>query len=144
MEAVSTGRFIGRPGPPYWRNAGPWAAVRPDRCVSRGATACARYVIHAVGPIYRRGQDGEGALLRSCYHESLWLAAEKKAQAIAFPCISTGVFRYPKAEACQIATDTVLAWLEDNEHPGRVVFCCFEPSDVTLYGDRILGQIPPK
>jgi O-acetyl-ADP-ribose deacetylase (regulator of RNase III) len=97
----------------------------------------ARYVIHAVGPIYETGGQGEADLLRSCYQDSLRLAAEKQAGTIAFPCISTGVYRYPKAEACRIATDTVFAWLQDNEHPGRVLFCCFETADVTLYQDRL-------
>jgi O-acetyl-ADP-ribose deacetylase (regulator of RNase III) len=97
----------------------------------------ARYVIHAVGPIYETGGQGEADLLRSCYQDSLRLAAEKQAGTIAFPCISTGVYQYPKAEACRIATDTVFAWLQDNEHPGRVLFCCFETADVTLYQDRL-------
>ena len=97
----------------------------------------ARYVIHAVGPIYQTGRQGEADLLRSCYQDSLRLAAEKQAGTIAFPCISTGVYRYPKAEACRIATDTVFAWLQENEHPGRVLFCCFETADVTLYQDRL-------
>ena len=97
----------------------------------------ARYVIHAVGPIYQTGRQGEAELLRSCYQSSLRLAAEKQAATIAFPCISTGVFGYPKAEACRLATDTVFAWLENNEHPGRVLFCCFETADMALYQDRL-------
>ena len=105
--------------------------------LTQGHRLRAKYVIHAVGPVYRAGQHGEADLLRSCYHESLRLAALKHAGAIAFPCISTGVFGYPKTEACQIATDTVLAWLKANEHLGRVIFCCFEPADVSLYHERL-------
>ena len=69
------------------------------------------YVIHAVGPVYHSGRNGEAELLYSCYQQSLGLAAEKRADSIAFPCISTGVYRYPKPEACQIAIDAVTTWL---------------------------------
>ena len=71
----------------------------------------ARHVIHAVGPIYEDGRSGEPALLRSCYEEALRLAHQHEAESIAFPCISTGVYGYPKDEACRIATDAVIAWL---------------------------------
>src|SRR5271165_222411 len=60
----------------------------------------ARHVIHTVGPVYHDGRQGEPDLLRSCYEESLRLATERQAGTIAFPCISTGVYGYPKAEAC--------------------------------------------
>src|SRR6202167_5001851 len=62
----------------------------------------ARYIIHTVGPIYH-GAHGEANLLRSCYDESLRLAAESSLESIAFPCISTGIYAYPKPEACAIA-----------------------------------------
>ena len=97
----------------------------------------ARHVIHAVGPVYRTGQEGEPELLRSCYEESLRLADQQRAEGIAFPCISTGVFGYPKADACCIATDAVLIHLRQREHPRRVVFCCFEAADAALYRDRL-------
>jgi O-acetyl-ADP-ribose deacetylase (regulator of RNase III) len=103
----------------------------------------AKYVIHAVGPIYESGQEGEADLLRSCYQGALALAAEQKAQSIAFPCISTGVFGYPKTEACQIATDTVTSWMGTNEHPRRVIFCCFGVGDVALYRDMLREIIEP-
>src|SRR5271165_271881 len=95
----------------------------------------ARYVVHAVGPVYQSGRHGEADLLRSCYQEALRLAEEKQAGSIAFPCISTGVYGYPKADACGIATDAVIAWLSERAHPARVIFCCFEPTDAALYRD---------
>jgi O-acetyl-ADP-ribose deacetylase len=101
----------------------------------------ARHVIHAVGPVYEDGHRGEPALLRSCYEEALRLAHEHRAESIAFPCISTGVYGYPKDEACRIAVDAVVAWLRDHEHPGRVVFCCFGPTDARLYRDRLSTMI---
>jgi O-acetyl-ADP-ribose deacetylase len=97
----------------------------------------ARHVIHAVGPVYEDGHRGEPALLRSCYEEALRLAREHQAESIAFPCISTGVYGYPKDEACRIAIEAVVAWLRDHEHPERVVFCCFGPTDARLYRERL-------
>src|SRR5438552_1194312 len=66
--------------------------------ITRGYHLPARHVIHTVGPVYRSGRDGESQLLRSCYRESLSLAAEQELRTIAFPCISTGVYGYPKDE----------------------------------------------
>jgi len=103
----------------------------------------AKYVIHAVGPVYHSGRKGEADLLRSCYQQSLGLAAEKQAESIAFPCISTGVYRYPKPDACRIATDTVTAWLREYEHPARVIFCCYEIADVALYRDLLRDILEP-
>ncbi len=97
----------------------------------------ARHVLHAVGPVHRDGRSGEPGLLRSCYEEALRLAHEHQAESVAFPCISTGVYGYPKDEACRIATDAVIAWLESHEYPRRVVFCCFGEADARLYRDRL-------
>jgi O-acetyl-ADP-ribose deacetylase len=102
-----------------------------------GHRLLARHVIHAVGPMYGTGSDGEPERLRSCYHESLRLAEQVQAGSIAFPCISTGVFDYPKDEACRIAIDTVATWLREHEHPRRVIFCCFGPEDAKLYRERL-------
>ena len=97
----------------------------------------ARHVIHAVGPVYEDGHRGEPELLRSSYEEALRLAHGILAESIAFPCISTGVYGYPKDEACRIATEAMLAWLRDHEHPGRVIFCCFGPTDARLYREQL-------
>jgi O-acetyl-ADP-ribose deacetylase (regulator of RNase III) len=103
--------------------------------LTAGHRLLARYVIHAVGPVYRSGRAGEADLLRSCYEEALRLAAGKEAESIAFPCISTGIFGYPKPDACQVATHAVTSWLNAHDHPRRVIFCCFELADVALYRD---------
>jgi len=100
----------------------------------------AKYIIHAVGPVYQSGRQGEADLLRSCYQEALRLAEEKQAEAIAFPCISTGIYGYPKAAACLVATDGVISWLSEYAHPRRVIFCCYEATDAALYKDR-LGEL---
>jgi O-acetyl-ADP-ribose deacetylase (regulator of RNase III) len=94
-------------------------------------------VIHAVGPVYGTGRDGEADLLRCCYRESLRLAEQERAESIAFPCISTGIFGYPKDEACRLATEVVAAWLREHEHPRHVVFCCFGADDAARYRDQL-------
>jgi O-acetyl-ADP-ribose deacetylase len=80
----------------------------------------AKYVFHAVGPVYRDGQHGEPALLESCYSNCLALAAEREVRAISFPSISTGVYGYPIEEAAEIAVRTVATWLHDHTGPVRV------------------------
>src|SRR4051812_2551786 len=71
--------------------------------ITAGYRLPARHVIHTVGPVYCDGRGGEADLLRSCYRESLRLAAEAGLETVAFPCISTGVFGYPQREACEVA-----------------------------------------
>jgi O-acetyl-ADP-ribose deacetylase (regulator of RNase III) len=99
----------------------------------------ARYIIHTVGPVYDGGGYHEAELLRSCYRESLRLASDQAFKSIAFPCISTGVFGYPKTEACDIAVSAVIEWLATDVHPELVVFCCFEAEDTELYTARSIG-----
>jgi O-acetyl-ADP-ribose deacetylase (regulator of RNase III) len=81
----------------------------------------AKYVFHAVGPVYRDGQHGEPALLESCYLNCLKLAAERDVKTVSFPSISTGVYGYPLEEAAEIAVRTVAAWLQDHSGPVRVI-----------------------
>ena len=102
-----------------------------------GYSLPARKVIHAVGPIYRGGTAGEAQLLRSCYLESLRLAAEAGLATIAFPAISTGVYGYPKQEACAVAVAAVAEWLGAHELPRRVTFCCFGADDARLYRETL-------
>lgn len=99
----------------------------------------APHVIHTVGPVWYGGGHGEDDLLRSCYLSSLRLAAERQLRCVAFPCISTGVYGYPKDRACAVAVAAVEAWLRDNEWPAEVVFCCFDAADLELY-ERELGR----
>jgi O-acetyl-ADP-ribose deacetylase len=101
--------------------------------ITSGYLLPADYVIHAVGPIYQGGQHGEAELLASAYRAALELAADKRLIDIAFPCISTGIFSYPKAEACKIAIATVAEWLRTNGLPQKVIFCCFASDDADLY-----------
>jgi O-acetyl-ADP-ribose deacetylase len=77
----------------------------------------AQYIIHAVGPVYRGGGEGEADLLASCYRESLHLAAERGLRSIVFPAISTGIYGYPMNEAAEIALRETMAHLAQ---PGSI------------------------
>lgn len=105
--------------------------------ITRGYNLPARHVIHAVGPVYRGGERGEAELLASCYRNSLRLAEEHGLTSIAFPCISTGIYGYPKDEACEIAMKVVSDWLATHDLSETVIFCCFTESDAELYRARI-------
>ena len=96
-----------------------------------------RHVIHTVGPVWHGGRSGEAELLRSCYLESLRLACEAGLETIAFPAISTGVYGYPKAEACEVAVAAVTEWLAGHELPHTVTFCCFGANDAEVYRARL-------
>ena len=105
----------------------------------------ARHVIHTVGPVYHDGRSKERELLRSCYKESLRLAAEAGLQSVAFPCISTGVYGYPKDAACREAVAAVGEWLSAHDSPQSVAFCCFSADDAARYRKRLAesGQLEP-
>jgi O-acetyl-ADP-ribose deacetylase (regulator of RNase III) len=108
-----------------------------DARLTAGYRLPARYVIHTVGPVYRGGEHDEPALLSCCYRESLKLAAENGVESIAFPCISTGVYGYPKDQAAKIAVATVRDWLDEHDLPRKVVFCCFSEGDRGPYDDLL-------
>lgn len=113
---------------------------RPGKAVvTRGHRLPARWIIHTVGPIWGGGLDGEPAILASCYRESLALAAETGAESVAFPCISTGVYRYPMDRAARIAIREVRAFMAKNERPARVVFCTFSDGATEVY-QRLLSE----
>jgi O-acetyl-ADP-ribose deacetylase (regulator of RNase III) len=96
--------------------------------ITRGYRLKAKHVIHAVGPVWQGGERDEDQLLASCYSTALKLAAEHRLTSIAFPAISTGVYRFPPERAARIAVGTVAA--EVAAAPGlltQVVVCCFSP-----------------
>lgn len=108
--------------------------------ITCGYRLAARHIIHTVGPVYAGGGSGEAALLAACYRESLRLAAEAELESVVFPCISTGVFGYPKREACDIAVTTVTEWLATHTTPKIVTFCCFSSKDAELYRARLASS----
>jgi O-acetyl-ADP-ribose deacetylase (regulator of RNase III) len=97
--------------------------------ITRGYRLPAKHVIHAVGPVWNGGDSREEELLASCYRTSLDIAAARGLGAVAFPAISTGIYRFPANQAARIAVGTVVAELAAPRHGiDRVVFCCFAPS----------------
>jgi len=96
--------------------------------ITRGYRLKARHVIHAVGPVWNGGGSGEEALLASCYRTALDLAAANALTSIAYPAISTGVYRFPADLAARIAVGTVASEIAARPRGiARVVFCCFAP-----------------
>lgn len=101
--------------------------------ITTGGNLKAKYVIHAVGPIYRGGTQGEARLLASCYRASLQLARERGIKSLAFPSISTGAFAYPLDEAAGIALTTVRDFVEQNEGIELVRFVLFDQRTYEAY-----------
>lgn len=104
-----------------------------DAKITKGFNLRAKYVIHTVGPIWGDGLHGESQLLESCYWRSLEVAQENKIRSIAFPNISTGVYRFPKTKAAMIAIDTVKRFLLYSKTIDEVVFCCFDDENYAIY-----------
>lgn len=101
-----------------------------DAKLTPGFELPARFVIHTVGPVWQGGQAGEAALLERCYRRVFELARQSKLNSIAFSGISTGVYGYPKDQACRIALRVML----DNEKDfAQVIACCFSTEDAMLY-----------
>ncbi len=115
--------------------------ARPGEAkVTRGYRLPVKWVIHAVGPIWNGGEEGEDEALARCYRESLRLAAERTARSVAFPAISTGAYRFPLERATHIAVSEVRSALDRHRDIERVVFCCFSARDLEVY-DRIAGKV---
>ena len=132
-------------GPELLRACRPLGGCRTGEAkITPGFRLPARFVIHTVGPVWHGGTQGEGAALANCYRNSLRLAVQHAARSIAFPCISTGVYGYPFADATSIAVATVRSVLQDVDAIGDVVFCCFAPSDFEHYERRLAMDVQLK
>jgi len=94
----------------------------------------ARWIVHTPGPVWRGGALGEPQLLEDCYRNSFKRALEKGAKSIAFPCISTGVYGYPKEAAAYIAIRVMQEHVDGFE---RIIACCFSRDDAGLYRELI-------
>lgn len=106
--------------------------------MTQGYKLKARHVIHTVGPVWNGGQKGEADLLANCYRNSLQLAVDRSLATIAFPCISTGIYRFPAELAAEIAVATVRDFTATAESLTEVIFCCFSEKDLEHYG-ALLG-----
>jgi len=110
-----------------------------DAKITRGYRLPAKFVIHAVGPVWRGGGRGEAELLAGCYRNSLRIAIGKGLRSIAFPSISTGIYGYPIEEAAKVALETVNAVINPMTDPPEVIFCCFSRRDLMVY-ERLIEQ----
>ncbi|MCE1166047.1 MAG: O-acetyl-ADP-ribose deacetylase [Bacteroidetes bacterium] len=101
--------------------------------ITKGYNLKAKYVIHAVGPVWNGGTRGEEKLLAGCYANSLRLALEHRIESISFPAISTGVYGYPPDKAVKVAVSETLKFLRENPDFREVVFVCFDEHTYRLY-----------
>ena len=101
--------------------------------ITRGYRLPAKHVIHAVGPVWNGGGRGEDELLASCYRRAVELCRANSLASIAFPAISTGVYRFPADRAAGIAVKTVAEVLPSAPSLTRVIFCCFSPDSARLH-----------
>jgi O-acetyl-ADP-ribose deacetylase (regulator of RNase III) len=110
-------------------------SCKPGSAVATAAGALpARWVFHAVGPIYRGGAHGEPETLASCYRTCLSMAAERHARSISFPSISTGAYGYPVADAAKIALDVVTEFLQGAPaSPGEATFVLYDRPAYDVY-----------
>ncbi|VGO11527.1 O-acetyl-ADP-ribose deacetylase [Pontiella desulfatans] len=101
--------------------------------LTEGYSLPARFVIHAVGPVWSGGDQHEDELLASCYRTAMRLAEEHRIDSIAFPCISTGVYRFPFERACGIALAEIFRALDEGSRVKQVYCVCFSDADYETY-----------
>jgi O-acetyl-ADP-ribose deacetylase len=108
-----------------------------EAVITTGGNLPAKFVIHTVGPVWRLGNTQQTELLANAYYNSLKLAYENGLKTIAFPNISTGIYHFPKDEACEIAVTTVQDFLELQGDNGieEVIFVCFDEENYELYSN---------
>ncbi|MBF2067243.1 MAG: O-acetyl-ADP-ribose deacetylase [Calothrix sp. C42_A2020_038] len=110
-----------------------------DAKLTKGYRLPARFIIHTVGPVWRGGSHGEQELLAQCYRKCMQIAADKEFDTLAFPCISTGIYRYPKDIAAKLAVKICSEQLQKNGRPQRVIFCCYDQENYEIY-EKILPE----
>lgn len=101
--------------------------------MTKGYNLPANFIIHTVGPVWNNGLGEPEKLLESCYVNSLMIANDNDFKSIAFPCISTGIYKFPRIQAAKIAVRTVKEFCENHKIPSNVTFCCFLNEDAQIY-----------
>lgn len=96
-------------------------------------------VIHTVGPVWQGGKNNEEEMLKNCYFNSLKIASQNRMKSVAFPAISTGVYRFPVELATYIAVKTCIEFIDKSEYPQKVLFVCFSNHIREIY-NRILSE----
>jgi O-acetyl-ADP-ribose deacetylase len=108
-----------------------------DAKITRGYRLPARHVIHAVGPIWNSGRQGEDKALASCYARAIELCKTHGLASIAFPAISTGIYRFPAERAARIGVSSTVAALQAAPAVSRVIFCCFSNDSARLHSNAM-------
>jgi O-acetyl-ADP-ribose deacetylase (regulator of RNase III) len=101
--------------------------------LTKGYNLPAKFIIHTVGPLWTGGNRNEDGVLAQCYLSSLTIATEQKFDTIAFPAISTGVYRFPPMRAARVACNAVRSYLEINELPKKVIFTAIDDITFNFY-----------
>ncbi len=121
-------------GPGLLEECRKFNGCRPGEArITAGYNLKAKFVIHTPGPIYRDGLSGEPEILSSSYWNSLLLVKKNNLKSISFPAISTGVYRYPKDAAAEIAIETAVSFIEDEEYPVDISFILFDNENYEIY-----------
>ncbi|HEX9362069.1 MAG TPA: O-acetyl-ADP-ribose deacetylase [Bradyrhizobium sp.] len=110
-----------------------------DAKITGGYRLPARHVIHAVGPVWNGGNRGEEEALASCYARAIELCQTNGLASVAFPAISTGVYRFPADRAARIAVSTAVETLAGAPVVERVIFCCFSNESAALHAQAMAG-----
>jgi O-acetyl-ADP-ribose deacetylase len=111
--------------------------------ITRGYRLPARHVIHAVGPVWHGGGQGEDAALASCYVSAIELCHKHGLASVAFPAISTGIYRFPADRAAGIAVSTTVNALAEAPSLTHVIFCCFSNESAALHAHALAGVGSP-
>jgi O-acetyl-ADP-ribose deacetylase len=105
--------------------------------ITSGYNLLAKFVIHTVGPVWYGGNNNEEKLLRNCYHNCLEIAEHLKLHTLAFPNISTGVYKFPKQRAAEIAVDEVKTFVQNAGFIHEVIFVAFDEENYRIYSDLL-------
>ena len=108
-----------------------------DAKITLGYRLAARHVIHAVGPVWYGGSRGEDEALASCYRRAIELSQTHAVASVAFPAISTGVYRFPAYRAACIAVAATAAALAAAPTISRVIFCCFSDKSAAVHAQAL-------
>jgi O-acetyl-ADP-ribose deacetylase len=107
--------------------------------ITKGYNLQTKYVIHTPGPVYKDGKSGEEKILTASYNNSMLLAKDNNLKSISFSAISTGVYGYPREDACKVAVNTVLDFMIRENYPIDVYFVLFDNENKDIYEKYIIG-----
>ncbi len=105
--------------------------------ITKAYNLTAKFIIHTVGPVWNGGKNNEEVLLASCYQNSLALTKQYEINSIAIPNISTGIYRFPKDLAAEIAIFETLKYNKQNSNLKRILFVCFDDENYKIYNSMI-------